>query len=132
MIKQNKKILILVVEDEKILSKSIEEKLLDDGFEVIKGYDGIEGLELAKIHHPDLILLDLLMPRMDGMSMLKKLREDTWGKTVPVIILTNLSSEDEERNKDITNLEPSYYFQKTDKSMEEIMEKIKERLDIIN
>ena len=64
----------------------------------------------------------------EQMSMLKKLREDIWGKNVPVIILTNLSSADEERNREITKLEPTYYFVKTDKKMEEIVDKIKDRL----
>ena len=62
--------------------------------------------------------------------MLRKLRADEWGKTVPVIILTNLSSADEQINKNITELEPTYYFMKTDKHIEEIIEKIKERLEI--
>ena len=132
MNKLYKKILILVVEDEDILAKTLEEKLLSEGFEVLLAYDGIEALKLALEKHPDLVLLDLLMPKMDGMTTLKKIREDAWGKSVPVIILTNLTSANEERNKIITELEPTYYFMKTDKSLEEIVEKIKERLNIIN
>jgi DNA-binding response OmpR family regulator len=128
----NKKVLILVVEDEKIIATTLEEKLSGEGFEVLKAFDGIEGFTLAMNEHPNLILLDLLMPKMDGMTMLKELRKDDWGKTVPVIILTNLSATDEERNKDITKLEPSYYFMKTDKTLEEIVEKAKEILDINN
>ncbi|MFA6301400.1 MAG: response regulator [Candidatus Paceibacterota bacterium] len=131
MTKLNKKVLMLVVDDEKMLVEAIKEKLLSEGFGVLVAYDGEEGLSLAKSQHPDLILLDLLMPKMDGMTMLKKLREDTWGRGVPVIILTNLSSADEERNKDITKLEPTYYFIKVDKTMDEIVEKIKERLNLL-
>ncbi|MEI6478789.1 MAG: response regulator [bacterium] len=128
----NKKILLLVVEDEKILAKTMEEKLLSEGFQVIKAYDGVEGLHLATAEHPDLILLDLLLPKMDGMSMLKMLRNDTWGKNVPVIILTNLPSSNGEILQDILELEPTYYFEKVDKNMEEIVEKIKDRLNINN
>lgn len=132
MTKENLNILILVVEDEKILADTLEEKLVSEGFNVTKAFDGEEGLKLAMSKHPNLILLDLLMPKMDGMAFLKELRKDvSWGKNVPVIILTNLSSHDEQRNKDIVELEPSYYFMKTDKSVEEITEKIKERLGII-
>lgn len=127
-----KKVLILVVEDEKILVNTLEEKLMGEGFSVIKAYNGIDGFTLALSEHPNLILLDLLMPKMDGMSMLKELRKDDWGKSVPVIILTNLTAGDEERNRDITKLEPSYYFMKTEKSLEEIIEKIKEILNIKN
>ena len=127
---ENKKI-ILITEDEKSLRNALYDKLSNEGFSVLEAKDGVEGLEISLKEHPDLILLDLAMPKMDGMSMLKKLREDMWGKDVPVIILTNLSSADEERNRDITELEPTYYFIKTDKKIEEIIEKIKERLNIL-
>ncbi len=127
----NNKKIVLITEDEKSLREALHDKLINSGLKVIEAKDGEEGLGISLKEHPDLILLDLLMPKMDGMSMLKKLRSDEWGKTVPVIILTNLSSADEGRNKDITNLEPTYYFVKTEKSMEEIVEKIKDRLGIV-
>ncbi|MFA6297442.1 MAG: response regulator [Candidatus Paceibacterota bacterium] len=130
MIKTDKRILLLVVEDEKILVKVMEDKLISEGFSVIKAYDGVEGLNLAKNEHPDLILLDLLLPKMDGMSMLRELRKDDWGKDVPVFILTNLPSSDESRIKDVLELEPTYYFEKVNKNMGEIVEKIKEKLEI--
>ena len=124
---ENKKI-ILITEDEKSIRSALHSKLITEGFDVLEAKNGEEGLEISLNEHPDLILLDLMMPKMDGMSMLKKLREDIWGKNVPVIILTNLSSADEERNREITKLEPTYYFVKTDKKMEEIVDKIKDRL----
>ena len=127
---ENKKI-ILITEDEKSLRSALHSKLINEGFNVLEAKDGEEGLSVSLKEHPNLILLDLLMPKMGGMDMLKKLREDVWGKTVPVIILTNLTSADEERNKDITELEPTYYFIKTEKSMDEIVDKIKERLGIL-
>jgi DNA-binding response OmpR family regulator len=71
------------------------------------------------------------MPVMDGISMLEKLREDAWGKTVPVVLLSNLPSADDKINKAITELEPTYYFVKAEKTIEEITEKIKERLGIV-
>lgn len=131
MEKLKTKNLILVIEDEKILVKTIQERLIAEGFEVEIASDGLEGFSLAIEKHPDLILLDLLMPKMDGMSMLRRLRSDEWGKNVPVIILTNLSSADEKINREITELEPSYFFVKTEKDLGEIIEKIKERLGII-
>jgi DNA-binding response OmpR family regulator len=127
---ENRKI-ILVTEDDNALRNALDIKLEKKGFTVLEAQDGEEGLILALLEHPDLILLDLTLPKMDGMSMLKKLREDKWGKTVPVIILTNLTSDDEERNRDITNLEPTYYFLKVDKSIEEIADVIKERLGLL-
>jgi DNA-binding response OmpR family regulator len=126
---ENKKI-ILVTEDEKSIRSALNIKLINEGFEVLEAKNGEEGLEIALSEHPDLILLDLLMPQIDGMTMLKELRKDSWGKTVPVIILTNLSSADEEINRNITELEPTYYFVKTEKKLEEIIEKIKERLGL--
>lgn len=127
---ENKKI-ILITEDDKSLRGAMANKLINDGFTILEAKDGEEGLLISLKEHPDLILLDIAMPKMDGMTMLRNLREDKWGKTVPVIILTNLSSANEERNKDITELEPTYYFVKTDKHIEEIVEKIKEKLGII-
>lgn len=126
---QNKTILVL--EDEKNLREIQVQKLLLSRFNVIEADNGEDGLKTALEKHPDLILLDLAMPVMDGMSMLRKLRLDEWGKTVPVIILTNLTSADEQRNKDITELEPTYYLTKSDHSLEEIVDKIKERLGLV-
>ena len=86
---------ILVIEDDKTLSKAISDKLKREGFNVLTAFDGEEGLKIAIEQKPDLILLDLIMPIMDGIAMLNNLREDVWGKKVPVIILTNLSTGEE-------------------------------------
>ena len=82
---------ILVVEDEKSLRDAIVDILHLKNFLPLEAKNGKEGLEIALSKHPDLILLDLLMPVMDGLTMAKKLRADEKGKTVPIIILTNLS-----------------------------------------
>lgn len=119
---------ILIIEDEKILRETIHVGLESDKFKVIEARDGEEGLIVALREHPDLIVLDLIMPKMDGMTMLKKLRSDAWGKAVPVIILTNLTSSDEQRNKDVVELTPSYYLEKTQMSLDQIIEKINEVL----
>lgn len=84
---------VLIVEDETPLRKALARKLSSSGFEVREARDGEEGLNLALHEHPDLILLDIIMPVMDGLTMLKKMRADEWGKTARVIILTNLSDE---------------------------------------
>ena len=83
---------ILIVEDEKLLSKSLIFKLEKEGFSIIQAKDGKDGLKKALKNHPDLIILDIIMPKMDGFVMFQKLREDKWGKKVPVIILSNLQS----------------------------------------
>ncbi|MBI3589207.1 MAG: response regulator [Candidatus Liptonbacteria bacterium] len=126
---ENKKT-ILIVEDEVPLLNALHEKLMRNGFITIEARNGEQGLEAAIREHPDLILLDIIMPKMDGMTMFKKLRnENEWGKSVPVIILTNLGSADEARNKDATELEPSHYLVKTDWTLEEVVTKIRERLE---
>lgn len=134
MEKFNKKILILVVEDEKILINILEEKLTLEGFSVTKAYDGDQGLQVALKEHPDLILLDLLLPKVDGMSMLKKLREDAWGSHAEVIILTNIKDTNkmvEGMSINMDNVNNTYeYILKTDQSLDGLVSRIKERLKI--
>ncbi len=82
---------ILIIEDEQSLVDLLADKLRTEGFEVQTAGDGITGLELALKWRPDAILLDIVMPKMDGLTMLRKLREQDEGKKVQVILLTNLS-----------------------------------------
>lgn len=90
---KNKK--ILIVEDDRSLIDALNKKFYLEGFKTLLARDGEKGLERALSEHPDLILLDIIMPKMDGMTMLEKLRKDEWGKNVPVIILTNLTNADD-------------------------------------
>lgn len=121
---------ILIIEDDDLQSDALIPRLEKNGFVVLKSKNGEEGLGMSLSLHPDLVLLDILLPKMNGMEVLEKLRADEWGKTVPVIMLTNLPSDDEVRSRDITRLEPTYYFVKVDISIEQIIEKIEERLSI--
>src|SRR3989338_5520337 len=84
---------ILIVEDDLDLLEALKNKFIAEKFEVLESMNGEVGLEAAFRRHPNLILLDIVMPVMDGMTMLKKLRQDSWGKNVFVILLTNLSDE---------------------------------------
>lgn len=125
-----RKILIVeIVEDDTPLRHALHDKFEREGFATLEAKNGKEGLRIALQDHPDLILLDLLMPKMDGMTMLRMLRENSWGKTVPVVILTNLTSDDEQRMRDITETEPTYYLVKTDWKIEDVVEKVREALD---
>ncbi|MDD5569135.1 MAG: response regulator [Candidatus Pacebacteria bacterium] len=119
---------ILIVEDDPILISTLADNLIKEGFEIIKAVNGEEGLASALAVKPDLILLDILMPKMDGLTVLKKLREDSWGANVPVIILTNLSSP-----KNISNaLEFMGGFQeylvKSEWEMGDVVAKVHDRL----
>ena len=125
-----KKVLVIEeVEDDNSLRKVMHEKLSLEGFEVLEAKDGEEGLAIALEKHPDLILLDIVMPKMDGVTMMKKLRKESeWGKQVPIILLTNLSKDDNELIEAVTENEPSFFLVKSDHTMREIIEKIKNRL----
>jgi len=83
---------ILIVDDEVFLIKILRERLETEGFLVIGAEDGADGLKKALEGHPDMILLDMAMPVMDGMTMLKKLRQDKWGKNALVIALSNINN----------------------------------------
>lgn len=82
---------LLIIDDENIVKKSLSSQFDRKLVKVFTASDGAEGLKIAKKEHPDLILLDLIMPKMDGMTALTKLRQDKWGKNAKVIILSNLS-----------------------------------------
>jgi len=121
-----KKNILLVVEDEQSLAKAVQDKFTKEGFEVLSAKDGEDGLIQAFEKHPDLILLDIVMPKMDGISMLRKLRDDEWGKDVPVILLTNLS--DAEMSKEAVKEKANDYLIKSDWKLEDLVEKIKNAL----
>lgn len=118
---------VLIVEDETALREALVDKLTREGFDALEAKDGEEGLKIALKEHPGLILLDIIMPKMDGMTMMKKLREDEWGKGVPIILLTNLSATEEKIIKGIVENEPSYYLVKSDWKIEDVVKKVKEQ-----
>ncbi len=121
----NPKILLLV-EDDPALAQPLSGQLEKEGFQVLKAQNGEEGLESAKQHHPDLILLDIVMPKMNGLTMLEKLREDEWGKSAQVIMLTNFSdlgNVSQALKNDVTD-----YIVKSDWSLDQVISKVKTKL----
>ncbi len=122
-----KKVLIVeIVEDEISLLNVLSEKFKNEGFGVLEAKNGQEGLKIALAEHPDMILLDIIMPVMDGMTMLKKLREDAWGKDAKVIILTNLS--DNATVAEAGSFESHEYLVKSDWKIDDVVAKVKEKL----
>lgn len=114
---------ILLIEDDKMLADMYITKFSKEGLEVVRAEDGAKGLELAKKEKPDLILLDIIMPKLDGFAVLRELKkDDTMGGT-HVLLLTNLGqSEDVEKGRE---LGADDYFIKANHTPAEIVEKVK-------
>jgi DNA-binding response OmpR family regulator len=118
---------ILIVEDEPSLQSALKNKMEVEGFDVETAKNGLEGVEAVKRSVPDLILLDMVMPVMDGLTMLKNIRESESSKNVPVIILSNLS--DSQELVKAMQTETFDYLIKSDVSLEEIIGKVNDKLD---
>jgi CheY-like chemotaxis protein len=117
---------ILVVDDDDNLRLVLVDKLNISGFNAVGATNGKEGLEKALKTHPDVILLDILMPVMDGWEMLGRLREDEWGRKAKVIMLTVV--EDAEAVARAIQDGSFTYLIKTNQSIDEIVEKIEDML----
>jgi len=117
---------ILFIEDESVLQKTFGEILKQEGYEVISALDGEIGLRLAKEKKPDLILLDLILPKIHGFDVLKKIKEDKEIQEIPVIILTNLEGIGDVDKA--LELGATTYLVKTQYTLEEVVEKIKKAL----
>lgn len=126
----SKQRVVLVVEDDTPLRIALVTKLSADGFKVIEAQDGKTGLAEALTNKPDMILLDIVMPLMDGLSMVEALREDAWGKTANVIILSNNS--DNAAIAQATGNGVYEYIIKSDKSLKQVSEEVRARLDYLN
>lgn len=126
---------LLIVEDEQALLFTLTKAFEKEGYQIFTATNGQEGLDQAIKERPDMILLDILLPIMDGVTMLKKLRDTKEGKGIPVIILTNLNY--------VKDLEPYVHFPshlptqsgniseflvKTDWKLEEVIQKVKDNL----
>ena len=115
---------ILVAEDEEVLLNVLKDRFEAEGWEVTTARDGEEAVESIKKIRPDLVLLDLLMPKKDGFEVLKEIRGDPEFKTLPIIVvLSNLGSDED--IKKALSLGANDYFVKTQHPMSEIVEKAK-------
>jgi len=118
---------ILIVEDEQDMRRVIAAKCAEYGFSTLEATNGEEGLNRALKEHPDVILLDLEMPKMDGVEMLKELRKDEWGKDVPVVVLTNFK--DSEKVADVLGAGAYDYVVKGGE-LEDIMKIVRQKLGL--
>ncbi|MFA6365255.1 MAG: response regulator [Candidatus Paceibacterota bacterium] len=114
---------ILIVEDEQALAKVLEEKLIKSGFEAKIAGDGEAALYAADVFKPEMILLDLILPKKDGFEVLKELKANPSLASIPVIVLSNLG-EDENLKKAFA-LGAKDYFVKSQHPINEIIDKIK-------
>lgn len=128
MVEPSKK--ILIVEDEPDMLNNLIDKFTREGFAALGAKDGEEGFASALNYAPDLILLDIVLPKMDGMTMLHKLREQNdWGKKVPVILLTNLNADDQIM-MGVAKDEPAFYLIKTEWTLDDVVKKVRQSLNI--
>jgi len=117
---------ILIVEDEEALRKVLQEKMEHSGFETFVAKDGDEAWDMAKNKNPDLILLDLVLPKRSGFDVLGLLKQNSELKDIPVIVLSNLA-EDENLKKALA-MGAEDYFVKAQHPINEVVEKVKNRL----
>ncbi len=119
---------IAIIEDDQVISQMYRMKFEADGFEVQLADNGKQGVAMVKSVMPDIILLDLQMPNMNGEEALAAIRAEAWGKQIPVIILTNLG--EEEAPKSLRALGIHSYIVKADLTPRQVVARVKEALGL--
>lgn len=118
---------VLIIEDDKVLSDMYRDKFTFDSFHVITAEDGQKGLDVALEKKPDILVLDLSLPKIKGVDVMGALRTTSWGENVPIIILTNLNV-DGEILAAITKYNPVYCLLKANTTPEDVVSKAREIL----
>ncbi|MFA5021189.1 MAG: response regulator [Patescibacteria group bacterium] len=122
----DKKIKILLVEDDSMIVEMYKLRFEEEGFETIVTDKGSEAIEIAKRDQPDLILLDVILPEIDGFSILREIKSEMTTKKIPVLLLTNLSQESDQQKG--TELGADGYFIKAQHTPADLMNEIKKVL----
>lgn len=117
---------VLLVEDDQLLIKMYKTKFESEGFTVFTADDGEQGLKVALEKKPDIILLDMMMPKLSGDEVLTKLKQDKNTQGIPVIVFSNLSQEDEAQK--VIQLGAKEYLVKANMTPGEVVEKVKQYL----
>jgi len=130
MVQEHKEALILIAEDEEPELEALTVKFEKAGFRISQARDGEEALEKAKGEHPDAILLDILMPKLDGWEVMSEIRKQgDWGKNVPIVILTNTEVDTDEKQGRVAKDEPALFLVKTDFTIDDVVEKARKVLE---
>lgn len=119
---------IAIIEDDPTINQMYRMKFEADGFDVQLASDGELGVALVEAFKPDLILLDMQMPKKDGLQTLTEIRAQEWGKSIPVIILTNMG--EEESPKGLRDLGIESYIVKADLTPSQVVERVKDTLNL--
>lgn len=119
---------VMVVEDDAFLLKAYQIKLTSAGFTVLSATDGVEALELLKKEKPDVILLDLVMPRMDGFATLTEIKKQPALQSIPVIVASNLGQNDEVSR--VKAIGATDFITKSDLSMSDLIVKVNKILGV--
>lgn len=119
---------IAIIEDDSVISQMYRMKFEADGFTVEVANNGKDGIVLVQEFVPDMVLLDMQMPVMNGDEALRQIRKKEWGKTVPVMVLTNLG--EEEAPKDIRSLGIESYIVKADLTPRQVVDRVKSSLGL--
>ena len=119
---------IAIIEDDAVIAQMYRMKFEAEGYEVETAENGKLGLELAQTMQPDMILLDLMMPEMNGDEMLQRLRATDWGKEIKVIILTNMG--EQEAPEVLKTLGVSAFIVKADMTPRQVAELLQQNLSV--
>ena len=121
---------IAIIEDDPVINQMYRMKFEADGFTVRVAENGEHGVALVEDFQPDIILLDLQMPHMNGVEALTKIRANEWGKDIPVLVLTNLG--EEEAPKELKDQGIASYIVKADLTPKQVVARVKDTLGIEN
>ena len=119
---------ILLIEDDSLMVNMYKKKFLHDGFEVEVALDGVEGEQKVKQVKPDIIILDIMLPKMSGTDLLERIKKEPSVSSIPVLVLTNLNTNQEEVAKTL-ELGAKEILQKTDYTPQQVVDKIRKYLN---
>ena len=120
---------LAIIEDDQVISQMYRMKFESDGFSVHVAHNGQDGIKLVEDVTPDLILLDMQMPGMNGDEALAEIRKHDWGKHIPVIVLTNMG--EEEAPKHLRSLGIESYIVKADLTPRQVVDRVKQTLKLV-